>query len=93
MSSNQAQTITPAAERLTWDEICKRFPDEWVVLADADWTNDRDFEFGSAWVVCHRKHRKDASSEVKAALPHHDDVGCFWTGKTRGPVPRFFLLS
>ncbi len=24
------------AERLTWDEICARYPDEWVLLADPD---------------------------------------------------------
>jgi hypothetical protein len=35
--------------------------------------------------------RKDASPDVKAAFEHHDEVGTFWTGKIRGPSPRFFL--
>ena len=89
MSANEV----PATEavRLTWDEIRKRFPDEWVVLVDADWVNDTDFEFGSAEVIAHHKHRRDASPDVKAARAQDRDVGCFWTGAIRGTLPRLFL--
>ncbi len=91
MSVNLAQETTERAERLTWTEICQRFPDEWVVVADADWVNDRDFEFATAVVLGHRRHRKDASGDVKLARPLHTEVGCFWTGEIRGPVPRFLM--
>jgi hypothetical protein len=83
------EAIAANLERLTWQEICSRYPDQWVVLADADWVNDTDFEFRSAEVIaCHRR-RKDASPDVKAMLAHGRRVGCFWTGEIRGPVPRF----
>jgi hypothetical protein len=75
------ESMTPQgstnAERLTWDQICSRFPDEWVVLVETDWVNDRDFEFGTA------------SPHIKAAFDHYPQIGCFWTGEIRGPIPRF----
>jgi len=40
---NQASSLVPADERLTWREICVQFPDEWVVLVDADWVDDHNF--------------------------------------------------
>jgi len=87
MSTHKARAADSA--RLTWDEICERFPDEWVVLSDADWMNETDFEFGSAEVIGHHKHRKDASPTMKAALERDQEVGCFWTGPIRGTLPRF----
>jgi hypothetical protein len=59
------------------------------VLGDADWVNDTDFEFGSAIVIAHHKHRRDATPDVKAARARDVAVGCFWTGEIRGPFPRF----
>lgn len=89
MSTNEAPAITGSADRLTWAEICRRFPDRWVVVADTDWVNDTDFDFRSAEVIaCHRR-RKDASPDVKAVLAQGRPAGCFWTGQIRGPVPRF----
>lgn len=61
------------------------------MLVDVDWVNETDFEFGSAVVIAHHEHRKDTSPDVKIAFRSHADVGCFWTGKIRGPVPRFAL--
>ena len=89
MKANPAKAVAVTVGRLGWDEICKRHPDEWVVLVDADWTNDRDFAFGSALVVGHSKSRRGASADVKAAFKRHNEVGCFWTGEIRGPTPRF----
>ena len=89
MSTNEARTVIGNSERLTWGEICKRYPDEWVVFADADWRNETDLEFGSATVVAHHKRRKDASPDVKAARARDREVGCFWTGELHGPIPRF----
>jgi hypothetical protein len=76
-------------ERLTWDEICQRYPEEWVVMTEIAWVNDTDFEFGTALVLAHHKTRKEASPSVKAAFRQYDEVGSFWTGKIEGPVPRF----
>lgn len=91
MSNSDARTVIGDVERLTWEEIKRRFPDEWVVVADMDWVNDTDFDFGTAEVIAHHRHRKDASSDIKMARAHVEDreIGCFWTGEFRGPVPRF----
>jgi hypothetical protein len=91
MSTNTAHAATDDPERLTWEEICKRFPDEWVVLTDIDWVNDTDFEFGTAAVIARHKRRRDASPDVKAARARNVEVGCFWTGEIRGPIPRFIM--
>lgn len=82
----QGSTIS---ERLTWDQICERFTDEWVVIVEADWVNDRDFEFGTALVLGHYKSRKEASRYIKAAFQQYSSIGSFWTGEFRGPIPRF----
>ncbi|HEX2688336.1 MAG TPA: hypothetical protein VHN14_17015 [Kofleriaceae bacterium] len=43
--------ITSAHERLTWNEICQRYPEEWVVLVaieradEADEADDVAIEF------------------------------------------------
>jgi predicted RNA-binding Zn-ribbon protein involved in translation (DUF1610 family) len=91
MSTNTAHAATDNLERLTWDEICKLFPDEWVVLVDIDWGNDRDFEFGTATVIARYKRRRDASPDIKAIRARNIEVGCFWTGEIRGPIPRFII--
>ncbi len=90
MSITEARAID-RDQRLSWAEICKRFPDEWVVITGADWVNDTDFAFGTALVLGHYTSRKIASPHIKAAFQHHREVGSFWTGKLRGPIPRFIL--
>lgn len=90
MSANEARLEAPA-KRLTWKEMCERFPDEWVVIADADRVNDTDFEFGTALVLGHFKRRKEASPHIKLAFADYNEIGCYWTGKIRGPIPRFIL--
>jgi len=92
---------TPAAmnthERLTWDEICQRYPDRWVVLVQierTDATDDADdatIEFCTGVVIAHHKTRKEASPSVKAAFLRYDEVGKFWTGKITMPIRRFIM--
>ena len=79
------------SERLTRKQICERYPDEWVVLVETDWVNDTDFDFGTAAVLGHFKSRKQASPHIKRAFERYNEVGSFWTGKIRGPIPRFIM--
>lgn len=89
---SKALPIDPQmSERLTWKQICERYPDEWVVLVDTEWVNDTDSEFGTTIVLGHFKSRKEASPFIKAAFQHHREVGSFWTGELRGAIPRFTL--
>jgi len=50
---------------------------------------EANFEFGSATVFAHRKHRREATSNLGAACGEFQNVGCFFTGRIRGPMPRF----
>lgn len=76
---------------MTWAQIRERYPDEWVVLVETEWVNDTDFDFGTAKVLGHFKSRKEASPHIKAAFQHYQEVGSFWTGEIRGPIPRLGL--
>jgi len=82
---------TTHRERLTWDEICGRFPERWVVLVDIAWVNETDFEFTTAAVIAHHTQRREASPGIKAARARNAEAGCFWTGTIRAPIPRFSL--
>jgi hypothetical protein len=78
MATNQA---ADRSERFTWDEICARHPDRWVVLGDIDWVNDTDFDFRGAEVIATFTARKAASPTMRTLISAGDEVGCFWTGE------------
>jgi hypothetical protein len=91
---SQEMPIDPSKpERLTWKQICERYPDEWAVLAEMDWDDDDyiDSESGTSIVLGHFKSRKEASPFIKAAFQHYNDIGSFWTGELRGPTSRFIV--
>jgi hypothetical protein len=79
MATNRA---VASVERLTWQEICTRYPDQWVALADIAWVNRTDFAFTGAEVIAAFTERKGATptmKELHAANRH--SVGCFFTGR------------
>jgi hypothetical protein len=84
MATSRAVT---SVERLTWVEICERYPDRWVVLDKIDWVNDTDFEFAGADVLATFDTRKAASPTIKSLIASRRRVGCFWTGNL---VPTLF---
>jgi hypothetical protein len=90
MGTNEARTAEDL-ERLTWKQMCERFPEQWVVVADADRVNEIDLELMTAVVLGNFKRRKDASPRIKTAFADYSEIGCYWTGKIRGPIPRFTL--
>lgn len=83
MLDNAQNTTSP--ERLTWDEICVRYPDEWVVLVEFEREDDTDLRFYAATVLAHHRTRKAASADVKAAFQRHDEAGSFFTGQLIPP--------
>ncbi|MEO8844401.1 MAG: hypothetical protein ABI591_06160 [Kofleriaceae bacterium] len=66
----------PKDERLEWQVICERYPEQWVVLVQIDWPNCRSAEFGSAVVVGHAATHDAA---LDAAQPSRDEFACFFT--------------
>lgn len=75
--------VMPSVERLTWAEVCRRYPNQWVVVVDMETASDSYQPFDIAVVVAHHDRRPDASPSVKAAYQTHDEVGSFWTGPHR----------
>jgi hypothetical protein len=79
-------------ERLSWAEICARYPDQWVVLIDMKFENDDmdDGEIESAVVLGHTKTRGEVLRETRHLC---DDQlsGHFFTGPVVAPrVPVAF---
>lgn len=69
-------------ERLTWDVICQRYPDQWVVLADIARSNRTDFAFTDAKVIATFADRKAASPTMKELhATNRGAVACYFTGK------------
>ena len=57
------------SEPLTWEQICDRYPNEWVCLVEVDKISNRDFNFRTARVVGHGKTRW---APIEQARPFRD---------------------
>jgi len=72
--------VIPKDERLTWQEICERYPEQWVVLAHIDWPNCRSAEFRWAVVVGRAATRDAALDAARPRLDElRDEFACFFT--------------
>ena len=69
------------AERLTWDEIKSRYPDEWVALVDDDWPEDQGVPCAGV-VYAH----SPVHSQLIEMQKHLTDAAIVWTGMTRGEM-------
>jgi hypothetical protein len=87
--NSTTESASENVERLSWSEICKRFPRRVGRPRRDGLVNDTDFAFGTAVVVAHHPHRKTVSPAVKAAFERYHEVGCFWTGEIGSRVSRF----
>ena len=85
----ESTLATDIAERLTWDEVRRRYPEQWVTLVDIDWVNETDFEFRSAIAVGHAPHPRDAIAQARAAIDRYPGFGCYFTGRIRAPLRGF----
>jgi hypothetical protein len=77
---------------LTWQEICARYPDQWVALVEIDWVNENDLDFRSARVAGHGKTHREPLDQARPLRARYDEVGHFFTGPIRAPL-RSFLVS
>jgi len=81
-----AQLADTAPVPLTWQQICDRYPDEWVCLAEIDRLNDTDFEFRTARVIGHGKTRREPLDQAQAVRDLYRSIGHYFTGRIVGPV-------
>ena len=61
-------------ERLSWDEICRRYPKEWVVLIDYSLNDNEDVVAGC--VLAHAASKAD----IKDAMAQPRDAAILYTG-------------
>lgn len=74
MTETQAHAAPATQERLTWEEIKARYPDEHVCLVDRD---GLDLWHGTSVVYAHHRDKK-----TLLAMSHHlRSCGLFWTGR------------
>lgn len=69
--------------KLTWEEIKKRYDQEWILLDDFDW--DEEDEFPKAGVVAvHAKERREFDRLIAARAPGFDSALIF-VGEPKNP--------
>jgi hypothetical protein len=69
------------SEPLTWGEICARYPDEWVCLAEIDTARPDDLEIRTARVIGHGKTQNESLDQATTSFPQYDEIGLFYTGR------------
>ncbi len=72
------------ADRLRWEEIVARYPDEWVVLEDLE--EDEYINVLSAVVVAHSPDHDEAWAALERSKSYHSGIN--FTGKQL-PDPGF----
>ncbi len=88
MTRAQPSEAALISEPLTWQQICERYPDEWVCLVEIDEINDTDFDFRTARVVGHGKTRREPLVQSRAIRTRcgYDEFGHHYTGQWKAPV-------
>lgn len=66
--------------KLTWGEIKRRYPDEFVALLDPE--HDESTALVAATVVAHGKDKREMYKVLKSLNARH--MACRWTGQLHG---------
>ncbi len=77
--------IAHVSDPVSWDEICQRFPDQWIVLVDIAWSDDRGDEIRTAFVAG-AGTRREALASARPLLAVFDKRGCFHTVESSVPA-------
>jgi len=72
-------------ERLTWEQICERYPETWVLLVDHERLPHEVAGFKTARVLAVGSSRAEAKERARQQLESYDRWGCHFTGPIRGP--------
>ena len=83
------------SEALTWEQICQRYPDQWVVLVEVDWVEEDEdnltFEFRSARVASHGPTRREPLIQARPLRARYQEMAHYFTGQIRLPVCGLFV--
>jgi len=88
MSEAHAFLTPELSEPLSWAEICRRYPEQWVALVEIDW-EDED-EIRTARVAGHGPRRADPLEQARHLHARYEEIGHFFTGRIRAPRLGFF---
>lgn len=72
-------------DKLTWDEIKKRFPDEWVVLVDYSFNDNEDLTDGVVYA-----HGPERAQVYASASQGPKRTAVRYTGEIRGGLIGFY---
>jgi hypothetical protein len=78
------------SEPLTWQEICARYPEQWVALVEVDWLDEDDRDFRSARVAGHGRTRREPLAQARLAWAKYGEIAHLYTGPVRAPSGLLF---
>lgn len=88
-----ATSMLVPPERLSWAEICRRYPDEWVMLTGFESPEEDSPDIASGVVVGHGRSRKAVWAASKTLEAGRDaGLTCVFTGPDR-PLPDGAVLN
>jgi hypothetical protein len=88
-----AEALAPTiSEPLTWDEICARYPDEWVCLVEMDFLHPNGLDFRTARVVGHGRTRQAPFDQASPWRARYEEIGHFYTGRIVERPPRHVVI-
>lgn len=88
MSEAHALPTSELSEQLSWQEICRQYPDQWVAIVDIVWA-DED-EVLAARVAGAGPRRADPLRQASHLHSRYEEIGHFFTGRVRAPLRGFF---
>lgn len=80
-------------ERLTWQQIRERYPDQWVVMVEHDWQEHDLTRYNTARALACGPSRAEAVARARPALDAYRSYGCRYTGTIRGPMVQLEQLE
>lgn len=79
-----AEKLEPTiSETLSWAEICRLYPDEWVCVVEIERETPNGIEIRSARVIGHGKTRKEPVDQSRSWRAQYELIGHFFTGRIR----------
>lgn len=83
------------SEPLSWEQICERYPDQWVAIIEIDWVDadKHSYGFRTARVAGAGKTRREPLLQARPLRPRYSQIGHYFTGPIVVPLVRPFVGS
>ena len=85
----QASTSEPViSDPMSWNQICEKYPEQWVLLVEMEWLGTSGFEFQTARIIARGKTRDEPLAQARPWRSRFSSFCHFFTGPAGGPPPR-----